>query len=112
MKSLIALSMVLASFTSFADDSSAAGAKCLKKAKRYYYQNGSKSDIPLNFNFDRVLPAGEPVKGFGEKVLAVFEEDKLIYSVSGSYHSGWFNDVSVVNPKTCETDDLINIYSE
>jgi len=112
MRSMIALGMVFISFTSFANSSSLTVDKCLKKVKRYYYQNGQNSDTPLNFSFNHVLPAGIPLKNSQGKTVALYDEDKLIYSVQGSYHSGWFNDVSIVNPKTCETVEIINIYSE
>ncbi len=112
MKSLITLTMILASVSSFASPETNLGNKCLKKVKRHYYQNGQRSDIPLRIEFDQFLSAGTPLKGFQDKKIVVFDEDKLIYSISGSYYSGWFNDVSVVNPTTCETEEIINIYSE
>lgn len=112
MKFLIVTLLALGAFFAQADTSLNDGSKCLKKMKRYYYQNGQKSDIPLTFSFVKVLSKGEPLKGYADSTIAVFEEDKLIYSISGSYYSGWFNDVSVVNTQTCETEEIINIYSE
>lgn len=112
MKSIIALSLALVSALSFADQASQLGKKCFKQAKRYYHLNGSRSDIPLGFNFVELLPAGKTLKIYDERTIAKFEEDKLIYSVTGSFHSGYFNDITVVDPKTCDTDEILNIYSE
>lgn len=112
MKSLIALVMLLVSFTISAETSANAGKKCLKKATRDYIKNGNPSDYPIALSFEKLLPAGEALLGFQGKEIAKFEEDRLIYSISGSYHSGYFTDLSVVNVQTCETEEIINIYSE
>lgn len=85
--------------------------KCLKPAKRYYYQHAGPSDVARNFSKLQILTAGEKLK-YADKVIAIYEEDKLVYSGSGSYYSGYYIDYIVVNPQTCEVDDLLNVYSE
>lgn len=112
MKSVIAFAMILTSLTGLANTTAPTNDKCLKKVKRHYYLNGQKSDVPLDIRSSELLPAGKPLTDYLNKTIAVFETDKLIYNLSGSFHSGYFVDVIVVDPKTCITEEIINIYSE
>ena len=86
--------------------------KCFKKAKRYYSQNAQPSDAPREIHLDQILPAKELLKDLTGKSIASFNEDKLIYRATGSYHSGYFIDLVVVDLKTCQGEEIINIYSE
>lgn len=63
-----------------------------------------KSDHPLEVKLEETLLAGESLKNDRGHELNVFNEDKLIYSAVGSYHSGWFSAAVAVNPKTCKID--------
>lgn len=86
---------------------------CYKTSKKFYIQNGSPSDTNRGFNIREYLPAGSPLKGrTSQDIRGVFDVDKLIYVGTGSYHSGYFIDLIVVNPVTCDNIQIINIYSE
>lgn len=86
---------------------------CYKTSKKFYTQNGSPSDTHRSFNMREYLPAGNPLKGrTAQDVRGVFEVDKLVYVGTGSYHSGHFIDLIVVNPVACDNIQIINIYSE
>lgn len=85
--------------------------KCLKPAKRYYYQHAGPSDIARNFSKLQLLKANDALK-YGDRIIVTYEEDKLIYSGSGSYYSGYFIDYVVVNPTDCNVEQIINVYSE
>lgn len=112
MKSLITLSMILASSISISETTLPDGDKCLKKVKKHYYLNGNPSDYPVKIRFEKLLPAGEALKGYNEQEIAKYNEDKLLYIISGSYHSGYFTDLSVANVNNCQTEEIINLYSE
>lgn len=87
--------------------------ECFERVKKSYInQGGNPSDVPYEFSFDKTLLAREPVMNYQKKPIATYQEDKLIYKVTGSYHSGYFIDVIVVNIENCETLDIYNIYSE
>jgi len=85
--------------------------KCLKPAKRYYYQHAGPSDVARNFSKLQALKANEALK-YGDRIIVTYEYDKLIYSGSGSYYSGYFIDYVVVNPIDCSVEQIINVYSE
>ena len=74
----------------------------LEKQLRYTI----KSDRPLNVKFVDTLLAGEELLNDRKDTIGIFEEDKLIYSAIGSYHSGWFNAAVVVDTQTCEIDGI------
>jgi mRNA-degrading endonuclease HigB of HigAB toxin-antitoxin module len=86
--------------------------KCFSKARRYYRLNGQASDQPLEFNMKEYLKSGETLKDSYGKNIAIFNEDRLIYEVNGSYYSGYFVDYIVVDPKNCEGEIIFNVYSE
>ncbi len=86
--------------------------RCFSKAKRYYRLNGQDSDRPLTLNAKEYLSSGVALKDLQGKYLAIFNEDKLIYTGTGSYYSGYFIDYIVVDPKKCEGEIIYNIYSE
>lgn len=111
MKSFFLVSLFMISGFSFAQTSDALLGKCFKPAKRYYYQHAGPSDTPRNFSKLKVLKANENLV-YGNKTVANYDSDKLVYSASGSYYSGYFMDYIVVNPSDCEVEDLINVYSE
>lgn len=87
--------------------------KCFKSSKQYYFKHGSPSDSKRSFDVREYLPAGEPLKGrTAQEVRGIFEIDKLIYIGSGSYHSGYFTDLIIVNADNCGDVQILNIYSE
>lgn len=74
---------------------------------------GPASDVPYRIDpAPTYLSAGEELKDFYGNVIKTYKNDKLLYSFSGSYHSGWFEEVAVVNPKNCWVIEFVNIYSE
>lgn len=106
-------------FTSFAKAASCVDIQCealqfcYKVSKKYYFKNGSPSDTTRRFDSREYLPARTPLRGrTSQDIRGIFEKDRLVYVGSGSYHSGYFIDLIVVNPTTCDDIQIINIYSE
>ena len=58
------------------------------------------------------LPAGEKYVVNTQRVVGPFEEDAILYGYSGSYHSGSFGELAVVDPQTCKIERTIEIYAE
>jgi hypothetical protein len=112
MKTLtfLALSLTIISNLS-ADTGSDLLAKCLKPAKKYYAQNAGPSDVARKFLPLQILIAGNSLS-YGQKEVGHFADDKLIYQGTGSYYSGYFIDYVVVDPTTCQVEQILNVYSE
>lgn len=72
-----------------------------------------ESDIPYRIDPEpTILPAKEALRDFYGHPVKTYKNDKLLFSFSGSYHSGWFEEVAVVNPENCWVIEFVNIYSE
>lgn len=79
--------------------SSLSASACLDEVS-YKLRYKLKSDRPLEVELEETLLAGESLTNDRGHELNTFNEDKLIYSAVGSYHSGWFNAAVAVNPET------------
>lgn len=89
------------SATLHANDNHPALDACFKKAKNYYLQNGSPSDVRRGFEKEQFIAANDK-----------YSSDVVTYRGTGSYHSGYFIDLIVADAKTCEGLEIINIYGE
>ncbi len=108
MKSLFVIVLISASFAL-----SASGLpKCFNQARIAYQEEGQPSDLPLEWGQPITLKAGEPLQRFYDRPLIRFDRDTILYYVSGSYHSGYFQDVVVLDLETCELLDVIQVASE
>lgn len=111
MKSLLLIFAAL-SISSFAQGENVSVEKCEKKVARYYAYNGSRSDYPKEIRQGYYLHAGESLLNLRKQEIASFEEDKIIYQGNGSFHSGYFIEAIVVNPKTCKVEEVFELYGE
>lgn len=86
--------------------------ECASQVKKYYKKNAQPSDVARGFDKKEILNAGQPLLNYQNQTLAIYHEHKLIYTGSGSYHSGYFTDLIVANIDDCQVEEIINIYSE
>lgn len=87
--------------------------ECFDRVVKVIESMGPASDQEYRIKPEpKLLAAGEVLLDFYGNSLVSYNKDKLLYFFSGSYHSGWFEEVAVVNPKTCWVVDFVNIYSE
>ncbi|MFP5492204.1 MAG: hypothetical protein ACLGG0_11940 [Bacteriovoracia bacterium] len=71
---------------------------CRDRALIEYEIDGQRSDIPYRMS---------------EGEISVYNQQTVFtYEVSGSYHSGWFTDLLIVEPYNCSLITSYNIYSE
>lgn len=95
MRHLILL-MTLMTAVSFA--SAHTVESCLDTAHEHYEL--SRNDRDVHFSIDLRNTASNIV------------DNKLIYEVTGSEHSGWFMDRLVLNAEDCSLISIQNVYSE
>lgn len=84
--------------------------KCRKQVR--YQLRTVQSDYPVEIGKGLELPAGEKYVVNTQRVVGPFEEDAILYGYSGSYHSGSFGELAVVDPQTCKIERTIEIYAE
>ncbi len=114
MKKMIIAAVTLASVSTFAYPELDLGARaeaCLPLVDSSYTLSKSGAEKVNPVTFEKVLFANE-THDFGFKKVGNYETDKLLYSATGSEHSGWFQDAIVVDVLTCEVSEIINVYSE
>lgn len=86
---------------------------CTTRVVEVINKMGPASDYPYRINTEpKLLKAQTPLVDFYGTAVRQYNTDKLLYAFSGSYHSGWFEEVAVVNPKTCWVIEFVNTYSE
>lgn len=112
MLKFISIFSLLVANSLFAQDEGVLLEKCFKKVKSHYNRHGSISDTTKTVNHVKYLKAGEFLKGFKDQDLIKYDQDVLVYTGTGSYYSGYFQDLIVADPKNCSVLDIINIYSE
>lgn len=105
-----ALTLFLAVFTSI----SFAANNCSESVEEQYLDNarGTRFDYMPSIRFKQILLAGEVFEIRRHDDVGPFDADKLIFTVTGSIHSGWFSDAIVVEPHTCEIERIQEIASE
>ncbi len=108
-KSFVLLALLLSS-ASFASSSACYESVAdqyldLSRGTRFDYMPRVKKDATL-------LEAGSVYEIRRQADAGPFSEDKLIFVVTGSIHSGWFSDAIVVNPTTCDIEKIQEIDSE
>ncbi len=84
--------------------------KCRKEVKSQL--RNVPSDDPLIIGKGLVLPAGETYEFAYGKTFGPVEVDTILYKYSGSYYSGSFAEMAVVNPQNCKIKTKLGIYSE
>jgi hypothetical protein len=94
MKFVLVASLLL-SFSAWGNDLEL----CRDRALIEYELEGSNpSDYPYSMS---------------EGEIGVYQNQRVFtYRVSGSYHSGWFSDMLIVDPFNCSLITSYNIYSE
>lgn len=107
MKKGLILTLALLSSLSFAND-------CTQSVEEQYLDGarGTRFDYMPRIGFKEALVAGDVFEIRRQADAGPFLEDKLIFVVTGSIHSGWFSSAIVVNPKTCEIEKIQEIDSE
>jgi len=107
-KSLIMLTVMLSSL-SFASTSS-----CLESVTDQYLDSsrGTRFDYMPSISEDVLLEAGSIYEIRRQADAGPFAEDKFIFKVTGSIHSGWFSNAIIVNPTTCDIEKIQEIDSE
>lgn len=84
-----------------------------RSVERLIHREGPQTDRMFRFRGGlELLPAGVMIWDFYQNPVASFEEEKLVQYFAGSYHSGWFEEVAVIDPKSCQIEAFFNIYSE
>ncbi len=114
MKKTFFAIITLASVSTFAFpelDLAARAEACLPLVDSSYNSSRPIAEKINPVTFEKVLFANETYD-YGMKSVGNYDTDKLLYSVTGSEHSGWFQDAIVVDILTCEVAEIINIYSE
>lgn len=86
--------------------------QCRDRALIEYEISGQPSDVYYTLSEGTVVAAGAPILGARQQELARYTTDVIVYTVSGSYHSGWFQDLMVVAPANCSLTEFFNLYSE
>lgn len=99
MKKLISLLILLSINTQ---------ASCFNSAAEFLMKNGNRSDQRLNLSDEEVLVAKTPLLTERGDFLNTYPMDTILYYNSGSYHSGYFREVVVLNPRTCK---VLNAYT-
>ncbi len=84
--------------------------KCRKQVR--YQLRHVQSDYPVELGKGLILPAGETYQVNTQRSVGPFEVDAILYGYSGSYYSGSFGEMAVVNPQTCKIERTIEIYAE
>ncbi|OUR95225.1 hypothetical protein A9Q84_15395 [Halobacteriovorax marinus] len=108
-KSLILIALTLSSI-SFASASS-----CHQSVADQYLDNarGTRFDYMPQISKDATyLETGSIYDIRRQADVGPFSEDKLIFVLTGSIHSGWFSSAIIVNPETCEIEGMQEIESE
>jgi len=108
-KSLVLIALLLSS-ASFASNSS-----CHSSVTDEYLEasRGTRFDYMPNVKKDATyLEAGSVYEIRRQADAGPFSEDKLIFVVTGSIHSGWFSEALIVNPTTCKIEKIQEIDSE
>lgn len=86
--------------------------QCRDRALIEYEVSGQPSDVYYTLSDGMVVAAGTPILGAQQQELARYTTDMIVYTVSGSYHSGWFQDLMVVDPWNCSLVRFFNLYAE
>lgn len=86
--------------------------QCRDRALIEYEISGQPSDVYYTLSDGMVVAAGTPIRGAQRQELARYTTDVIVYTVSGSYHSGWFQDLMVVDPWNCSLVRFFNLYAE
>jgi hypothetical protein len=111
MKSLLATMLLVFLVSSVKADQ--APQNCYSQVVRQLNSFGPASDYAYRFRGGlEWLLADEPVVSFWGEELQRFEQDYLTLAFAGSYHSGWFEELAIVEPVTCKLVTTINLYSE
>lgn len=85
---------------------------CFKKAKSYYKKNALPSDTARGFDKDQFLAVHKTLTISPTLSVGGYDTDVVLYKGTGSYHSGYYIDLIVVDANTCTGLDIINIYGE
>lgn len=85
-----------------------AQASCFDAAADYLIEYGNRSDRRLDMSSPRVLTAGAALTTERGDFLNSYPIDTVLYYNTGSYHSGWFSEVVVLEPSTCK---VLNAYT-
>jgi hypothetical protein len=99
MKSLMMFLLVILTMASAAADNLR---RCSGQVEEQYLTNARPSDIIQRWVSRTELPADAVIRNQYGLPLARFPYPVLQYMVSGSYHSGWFADLVVAHPRSCE----------
>ena len=83
-------------------------ASCFDAAADYLIEYGNRSDRRLDMSSPRVLTAGAQLTTERGDFLNSYPIDTVLYYNTGSYHSGWFSEVVVLDPSTCR---VLNAYT-
>ena len=111
MKNLMIVLTLLVSSVSFAQLHNNS-APCESEALAFYEEKGQPSDQPKEITHSHVQTGGLPLYDTHHRELKTYPTDTVIYVGAGSYHSGYFQDLIVVDLATCQGLDIYNIYSE
>lgn len=111
LKVLSSVFLFTVAFSGYANDSHPALKTCFKSAKSFYNKNGPSTDVARGFGKLTVLSANTSYQ-LQNKVNIEYPVDTVLYQGTGSYHSGYFIDVIIVDAKTCHGLDIINVYGE
>lgn len=108
-KSLILIGLM------FSTISIASASSCHQSVTDEYLENarGTRFDyMPQISKNATYLEAGSIYEIRRQDDVGPFSEDKLIFVLTGSIHSGWFSNAMIVNPETCEIEGIQEIESE
>jgi hypothetical protein len=91
----------------------AAELSCKDKITKIINENGPASDVQYKIDeLFSLLQAGTSITNLYEEVVKNYPYDVWTLAFSGSYHSGWFQELAVVNPEGCKFIEFVNVYSE
>jgi len=108
---IIAFSCTLP-FVTFATETDRCKSQAKKELNRALSNGTIRSDVQIiidDKDKGELILAGETS---ALPRLGTFTKDQIVYTVSGSYHSGYFTDALIFDAKTCKFESLINIYGE
>ncbi|GEM_PF-5412899 len=99
MKMLISLFILLSINTQ---------ASCFDNAADFLMEHGNRSDRRLDLSNPEILEAKTPLTTERGTFLNAYPMDTVLYYNSGSFHSGYFREVVVLDPETCK---VLNAYT-